>query len=162
MMSRWLPYPVVSAMLLVTWLLLNESLSVAHILLGGVVAVAGSWVLVRLAAPPLILRRLWVILRLILEVVVDMARSNFRVARLILKDKRDRTPGFVRIELAVRSHYSLTLLACIITATPGTSWVNYEPASNVLVIHVLDLVDDDDWGEIIKVRYEGLLKEIFE
>ena len=161
-MSTWLPYPVISAMLLATWLLLNQSFSVAHVLLGGVFAAAGAWILVRLEAPPLIFKRLWILVRLGLEVAMDMTRSNFRVARLTLKDKRDRTPGFVRIQLSVRSHYSLALLACIITATPGTSWVAYEPASNVLVIHVLDLVDDDDWGEIIKVRYEGLLKEIFE
>lgn len=161
-MSRWLPFPVISALLLGTWLLLNESFSVAQILLGGTVAIAGSWILVRLDAPPLLFRRLWIIMRLGLEVIVDMARSNMRVARLVLKDKRDRTPGFIRIQLNVRSHYSLAVLACIITATPGTSWVTYDPAGNVLVIHVLDLADDDDWGEIIRVRYEGLLKEIFE
>jgi multicomponent K+:H+ antiporter subunit E len=161
-MSRWLPFPVISAMLLGTWLLLNESFSVAQILLGSAIAIAGSWILVRLDAPPLLFRRLWVIMRLGLEVFLDMVRSNMRVARLVLKDKRDRTPGFVRIQLIVRSHYSLAVLACIITATPGTSWVAYDPAGNVLVIHVLDLDDDDDWGEIIRVRYEGLLKEIFE
>ncbi len=161
-MRRWLPFPVISAMLLGTWLLLNESLSTAQILLGSAIAVTGSWILVRLEAPSLLFRRLWVILRLGIEVIVDMARSNYRVARLTLKDKPDRTPGFVRIQLSVRSHYSLALLACIITATPGTSWVAYDPAKNVLIIHVLDLVDDDDWGEIIRVRYEGLLKEIFE
>jgi multicomponent K+:H+ antiporter subunit E len=149
-------------MLLATWLLLNQSLAVAHTLLGGAFAIAGAWILVRLEAPPLNTKRFWKIVRLGFEVVVDMARSNFRVARLIIKDKRDRTPGFVRIQLSIRSHYSLTLLACIITATPGTSWVTYDPVGNVLVIHVLDLVDDDDWGEIIKLRYEGLLKEIFE
>lgn len=161
-MSRWLPFPVISAMLLGTWLLLNESLSPGQLLLGTVIAVTGSWVLVLLEAPALLFRRLWFILRLGVEVVMDMARSNYRVARLTLKDKPDRTPGFVRIQLSVRSHYSLALLACIITAAPGTSWVAYEPKSNVLIIHVLDLVDDDDWGEIIRVRYEGLLKEIFE
>jgi multicomponent K+:H+ antiporter subunit E len=116
---------------------------------------------VRLDAPALVFKRLWLIVRLFLDVAADMARSNFRVARLILKEKRERTPGFVRIELSVRSPYSVAVLACIITATPGTSWVVYEPAGNVLVIHVLDLVDGDDWGDIIKVRYEGLLKEIF-
>ncbi|OJU29493.1 MAG: Na+/H+ antiporter subunit E [Alphaproteobacteria bacterium 64-6] len=161
-MRRWLPFPVISAMLLGTWLLLNESLSAGQLLLGGILAVAGSWILVRLEAPSLLFRRLRVILRLGVEVIVDMARSNYRVARLIIRDKPDRTPGFVRIQLKVRSHYSLALLACIVTATPGTSWVAYEPANNVLIIHVLDLVDDDDWGEIIRVRYEGLLKEIFE
>ena len=161
-MSRWLPFPVISAMLLGTWLLLNESFSVAQILLGSAIAIAGSWVLVRLDAPPLLFRRLWIIMRLGLEVFVDMIRSNMRVARLVFKDKHERTPGFIRIQLNVRSHYSLAVLACIITATPGTSWVAYEPAGNVLIIHVLDLADDDDWGEIIRVRYEGLLKEIFE
>jgi multicomponent K+:H+ antiporter subunit E len=148
-------------MLLATWLLLNENISVGHVLLGSALAVTGSWVLVRLDAPAPVFRRLWLILSLLLGVAVDMARSNFRVARLILKEKRERTPGFVRIELSVRSPYSVAVLACIITATPGTSWVVYEPAGNVLVIHVLDLVDDDDWGDIIRVRYEGLLKEIF-
>lgn len=161
-MRGWLPYPVISAMLLATWLLFNQSLAIAHILLGGILAVVGSWVLVRLDAPPHLFRRFWVILRLLLEVAVDMTRSNMRVARLTLRDKPERTPGFVRIQLSVRSHYGLAVLACIITATPGTSWVAYDPESNVLVIHVLDLVDDDDWGAIIKVRYEGLLMEIFE
>lgn len=161
-MRRWLPFPVISAMLLGTWLLLNQSFSIGHVLLGSILAIAGSWVLMRLEAPPLIFKRLWVIVQLGLKVIVDMTRSNYRVARLALNDKPDRTPGFVRIQLSVRSHYSLALLACIITATPGTSWVAYEPTSNVLIIHVLDLVDDDDWAKIIGERYEGLLKEIFE
>lgn len=160
-MNAWLPFPVISVMLLGTWLLLNESWSAASVLFGSAVAVVGAWVLVRLDTPALILRRLWLALDLGRRVAVDMARSNLRVARLVLKDKRTRTPGFVRIGLSVRSHYSLAVLACIITATPGTSWVAYEPATNVLVIHVLDLVDDDDWGEIVRVRYEGILKEIF-
>ena len=161
-MSKWLPYPMISMMLLGTWLLLNQSLSVAQVLLGCALAISGGWILVRLDAPPLVFKRLPVILRLLVEVAFDMARSNVRVARLILKDTPNRTPGFVRIQLSVRSHYGLALLSCIITATPGTSWVSYEPTSNVLMIHVLDLVDDDDWGEIIKGRYEALLKEIFE
>jgi len=160
--SKWLPYPMISAMLLATWLLLNQTLSIAQVLLGILLAIGGAWILVRLDAPPLAFRRQRVLLRLLGEVIVDMARSNIRVARLVLADNPDRTPGFVRIQLSVRSHYSLALLACIITATPGTSWVTYEPTSNVLVIHVLDLVDDDDWGEIISGRYEALLKEIFE
>lgn len=161
-MSRWLPYPIISAMLLGTWLLLSESLTVGQILLGGILAVVGTWVLARLDAPSHRFRRLPVIVRLLQEVAVDMVRSNIRVARLIVRDRPNRTPGFVRIQLDVQSKYGLAVLACIITATPGTSWVAYDPATNVLVMHVLDLADDDDWTQIIKVRYEGRLMEIFE
>lgn len=161
-MSRWLPYPLISVMLLITWLLLNQSLSLAHILLGGVLSIAGPWFLVRLEAPRLTIKRPLAILQLCSEVTIDIVRSNYRVATLTLRDKPGRMPGFVRIPLRLRSQYGLALLACIITATPGTSWVAYDPDRDILVIHVLDLVDDDDWGDIIKMRYERLLMEIFE
>ena len=54
------------------------------------------------------------------------------------------------------------MIACIITATPGTSWVRYDSAANVVTIHVLDLVDADDWIRLFKQRYERLLMEIFQ
>ena len=38
-MSRWLPSPLLSIGLLLTWLLLNESVAAAHWLLGGALAV---------------------------------------------------------------------------------------------------------------------------
>jgi len=161
-MSRWLPYPLLSLLLLITWLLLNQSLSLAHILLGGVLSVIGPWFLVRLDTPRLIVKRPLSILRLVSEAVADIVRSNYRVATLILRDKRGRTPGFVRIPLRLQSQYGLAVLACIITATPGTIWVAYDPDRHFLVIHVLDLSDDDDWGKIIQTRYERLLMEIFE
>src|SRR5690606_36912602 len=114
------------------------------ILLGGILSVVGPWFLVRLDAPRLIIRRPLSILKLGSEVAVDIVRSNYRVALLTLRDKRGRTPGFVRIPLRLQSQYGLAVLACIITATPGTSWVAYDPDHHILVIHVLDLTDDDD------------------
>ena len=54
------------------------------------------------------------------------------------------------------------MLACIITSTPGTIWVNYDTVRGVLLIHVLDLVDEEGWTRTIKDRYERLLLEIFE
>jgi multicomponent K+:H+ antiporter subunit E len=56
----------------------------------------------------------------------------------------------------------LAALACIITATPGTLWVEYDSADNTMLLHVLDLIDDEEWVRIIKGRYEKRLMEIFE
>ena len=47
--------------------------------------------------------------------------------------------------LELRDPGALAALACIITATPGTSWVRYDRAASVLTMHVLDLVDEDAW-----------------
>ena len=39
-MRRWLPAPLVSASLLLMWLMLNQTVHPAHWLLGGVLAIA--------------------------------------------------------------------------------------------------------------------------
>ena len=89
-------------------------------------------------------------------------KSNIAVARIILETKRkERTAGFVEIPLDLRDPYGLAALACIITSTPGTLWVDFNEASGILTIHVLDLVNESEWVGLIKERYERRLMEIF-
>ena len=160
-MTRLVPFPMVSAGLLVLWLLLN-GLSVGHILLGGAVALIGGWALAALEPPKMRVRRPLAVLRLTAFVFADIVRSNVAVARIILGlEPRRWTSGFVDIPLELRDPYGLATLACIITSTPGTLWVDFNEASGTLTIHVLDLVDETEWVRTIKGRYERLLLEIF-
>jgi multicomponent K+:H+ antiporter subunit E len=158
----WLvPFPVLSAGLLVLWLLLN-GLSVGHILLGGTVALIGGWAFAVLEPPKMRLRRPLTVFRLAAFVFADIVRSNVAVARIILGlEPRRWTSGFVDMPLQLRDPYALAALACIITSTPGTLWVDFNEASGTLTIHVLDLVDENEWVRTIKGRYERLLLEIF-
>ena len=161
-MTRLLPFPIASASLLVLWLVLNQTLSLGHILLGGAVALVGGWLLSALKPPKARPRRLGTIFRLAALVLVDVVRSNVAVARIILGlERRRRTSGFVEIPLELRDPYGLATLACIITSTPGTLWVDFNEARGTLTIHVLDLVDKTEWVRTIKDRYERLLLEIF-
>jgi multicomponent K+:H+ antiporter subunit E len=162
-MTWLLPHPLVSAGLLLLWLLLNQTISLGHILLGCAVALAGGWALYALRPPEALIGRPSAILQLVLRVGADIVRSNIAVARIVLGfGGRERTSGFVNIPLDLRDPYGLAALACIITSTPGTLWVKHDPATGVLTIHVLDLIDEGDWFRTIKGRYERLLLEIFE
>ena len=162
-MTRLLPYPLVSAGLLALWLLLNTTISVGHILLGSAVALAGGWALQALGPPNARIGRPGAILRLVALVFSDIVRSNIAVARIVLGlGGRERTSGFVNIPLDLRDPYGLAALACIITSTPGTLWVKLDPTTGMLTIHVLDLIDEEEWFRTIKGRYERLLLEIFE
>lgn len=162
-MNRWLPYPVLSAALLVLWLLLNQSVAPEHLLLGAGLAVAGGRVLASLQAPAgRTRRRVLVAAQLIGLVFVDIVRSNIAVARIVLHPGvRKRSSGFLSLPLEVRHPGALATLACIITATPGTSWARYDAARNVVTIHVLDLIDEATWTYLFKERYERRLQEIF-
>ena len=111
-MTRWLPYPRISALLLVTWLLFNQSLAPAQILLGVLLAVSLPWLLARLQPVPGRPRRPLTILRLAVRVLLDIIRSNIAVALIILRPgMRGRTAGFVRIPLTMRNPNALAVLA---------------------------------------------------
>ena len=161
-MSRiwyWLLLPVV---LLAIWLLLNNTLSASHLVLGAVLSLLLAWAAMALRPMRSRPKRPLVILQLIIRVAMDIIRSNFQVARLIWLGPQSHTPGFMKIPLSLRDPHALAALACIITYTPGTVWSGYSEEQGLLTLHVLDLQDEQYWVELIQRRYERPLKEIFE
>ncbi|MGO4386110.1 Na+/H+ antiporter subunit E [Microvirga sp. 2YAF29] len=162
-MSWLLPYPLLSAALLILWLLLNQTVSPGHIVLGAVIAVLASWVMAALRPDKPRIRRPGAALRLAGVVLVDILRSNLAVGRIIVRSREPGVnAGFMTIPLDMRSPQGLAVLSVIITSTPGTIWLNYDAAKGTLLLHVLDLVDETVWIRTIKGRYERLLMEIFE
>ena len=162
-MTRWLSLLPLMATLLATWLLLVESASFGALLVGGVLSLAGAWVWALLDPPRTRLRRPLAALRLAFVVFVEIVRSNNAVAKIILYPRRPcrRTSGFVLIPLDMHNSYGLTALACIVTATPGTIWTEYDATRSTMLLHVLDLIDEEEWVRTIKERYEARLMEIF-
>jgi multicomponent K+:H+ antiporter subunit E len=150
--------------LLAIWLILNESLALGHVLLGAALALFGVLVYSRLEPSRTRVRsRPLVVVRLLGLVLADIVRSNLAVARIVLGlGARNRTAGFLPIPLELRHPGGLAVMAWIVTATPGTSWVRYDRSQSTVLIHVLDLVDEPTWIRLFKQRYETLLMEIFE
>jgi multicomponent K+:H+ antiporter subunit E len=161
-MKRWLPYPLLTLALLAMWLLLNQSLAPGQLLLGVAVAMIGCAAMASLKPDKARLRSLRPIPRRAAAVLTDVVRSNIAVASIVLFPWETRVSSFVLVPLDMTDRYGLTILACIITATPGTCWAQFDPRTNRLLVHVLDLVDEERWIRLIKRRYERPLMEIFE
>jgi len=162
-MKRWLPFPLLWALLVAMWLMLNETLTIAHLLLGAGVAFAAVLGLRLLQGPQTRLRKPVIAAELLWLVFKDVVRSNIAVARIVMQPgMRDQTAGFLDVPLTLRNPVGLAALACIITSTPGTAWAGYNPRSGVLTMHVLDLVDEETWVRTIQHRYERRLMEIFQ
>ena|SRR5690606_38621905 len=162
-MTRWLQYPVLFTALVLLWLLLNQSIAPGQILLGAIVAAVASWAMSALEQPRPHIRNVDSVVRLAGRVLRDIVRSNIAVIQIVLGRKSAASSaGFLSIPLDLRNRYGLATLALIITATPGTTWVNYDSRRSELLLHVLDLHNEDAWRLVIKQRYESLLMEIFE
>lgn len=162
-MSRLIPHPIMSLVMLTIWLMLWQTLAPLQVLMGVFLAVLLPQTLVLLDEPPSRAKRPGVIIRLFFTVLYDIAVSNLNVVRVIIAGREGVIPtGFVNIPLELRDRYGLAVLATIITATPGTFWAAYNRRTNVLTIHVFELIDEDAVRDTIRNRYEAPLREIFE
>ena len=161
-MTRLLPHPLLSIALALVWLLLN-GVSTGHVLLGLAVGGFAGWAFAAIEPRGPRIRRIWPLVRLAGIVSVDIVRSNLAVARLILTNGRhgQRRSGFVEIPLRLSAPEPLALLALVITATPGTAWLDYDAEDGTLLLHVFDMIDEDSWHRLIRDRYEALLLEAF-
>jgi len=162
MIRRLLPYPLLAIGLFVMWLLLTQSFSPGQVLLGILVTLFATRAMAALQPERSPIRSYRTLFSLARDVIGDIILSNIAVARLILSPRKKRVSGFIRLPLTLSDRHGLALLALIITATPGTIWVDFNRRRGMLLIHVLDLVDEEAWIQLIKTRYEARLMEIFE
>jgi multicomponent K+:H+ antiporter subunit E len=157
-----LPYPLLTASLVLMWLSLN-SFTLGHLLLGSAVAIFASWGMAALRPAKPRMPGWYLLPKLIGIVLYDIVRSNIAVASILLSTHtRQRRSGFISVSLDLKDPTALAMLAVIVTSTPGTAWLEYSSGDGSVLIHVLDLVDEEEWNHLIKNRYEKLLMEIFE
>ncbi len=156
--------PIFLIVLVVMWLLLNNTISLGHIVLGLILSSLLLLAASRLRPLQPKMRRGYVLVRLFFDVLIDIIRSNIGVAQVVLGlvGDRDVHAGFINIPIDMRDPHGFAVLAMIITATPGTIWVELTEDRTSLTIHVLDLVDETEWIDRIKGRYERPLMEVFE
>jgi multicomponent K+:H+ antiporter subunit E len=158
------PFPILLTLaLFAMWLLLNNSFAPGHVALAALLAfaIASASRGMRPLQPRM--KRAHLIVGLISTVFLDIVRSNLAVARIVfgLTGSHTVTPGFMTMPLQLRDPHGLAALAIILTATPGTVWVDLTEDSSQLTLHLLDLRDEKIWIETIRQRYERPLMEIF-
>ena len=162
-MKRWIPSPPLSLALFAVWLLLNQSLAPATLLLAALLAVAVPLITKGLRPATVRMHRPGVALRLLGRVALDIVHSAFAVARLLLTRPTSAiASGFVQVPLEMRDANALAVLAMILCLTPGTAWGELSLDRSMLTIHVFDLQDEAAFVAQIKTRYEKPLMEIFE
>ena len=161
----WLPHPLLTGLLLVAWLWLNNTVHPGHVVLGSLLAVAIPYLTRRFWPEPIVVDRPLRVVQYVAIVSYDIILANLQLAALILGPVSRLRPAFVRVPLDLRTDFAVTMLASTVTLTPGTVSVDIE--GNVadgrrLVVHVLRCVDEQELVQSIKDRYERRLQEILE
>jgi len=160
---RWFfPHPFLTLLLIVVWMLLQNSLSAGMVVFGLILGI----LIPRVTSPwwpdhPQSMR-VGKMLAYCAVVLWDIIIANIQVAWIVLTVPNAKMkPAWVVIPLDLVQPEAITILAGTITLTPGTVSADLSNEGHSLLVHALHTDDPDAVRDEIKHRYERRLKEIF-
>jgi multicomponent K+:H+ antiporter subunit E len=160
LIDRILPHPFVSVVVALSWLMLGHSAEaydfIVAILLG---------IIIPKLVQPFIVRtpniHWFLALKLFFVVLWDIIVCNFKVAKQVLGSNKNLHPKWYRVPLETDHEQVNTLLAMIITTTPGTVSAGIDQERGDILVHSLSTDDPEADVLDIKARYETALMAIF-
>jgi|LULO01.1.fsa_nt_gb multicomponent K+:H+ antiporter subunit E len=157
---RMFPHPLVSCFVFIAWLMLNHSVSLGNLLLALILAILIPKIMQAFITRTPQLD--WVTaFKLFFVVLYDIIISNFKVAKLVLGPSHQLHPAWYRVPLDSNHDHVNTLLAMIITTTPGTVSAGIDLQRGDILVHSLSSLDTEVDIAEIKARYEQPLIQIF-
>lgn len=101
------------------------------------------------------------IIRFIGYVLWEIVVANVNVARQVLFTPQDRLrPGIVGVPLDLTSDVQITLLANLITLTPGTLSLDVSADRKTLFVHAIDVTSPEEFRRSIKQGFERAVREV--
>jgi multicomponent K+:H+ antiporter subunit E len=160
-MRQACPFPTLSMAIAGTWLVLT-GMSPLHL---GAAALFG--LVIPLIIAPLLdvlprVRSLSAGMRLALRVVWDIIVANITVAGLVLGPVSRLRPAFVQVPVTVTHPSAISLFMSMISITPGSVPMALSSDARTMLVHVLDLEDEEAFIAKVKERYERPLMDILE
>ena len=143
------------------WALLTGNVSIGNLTIGFML---GYFALTLLhpatAAKASYFQKTMQFIRFALFFIKELIVSSYRVAKDVIKPLPLMRPGIIGIPLDAETDLEITMLANLITLTPGTLSLDVSPDRKTLYIHAMYLVNADDLRKEIKEGMERRLLEL--
>lgn len=136
------------------WLAMTGSTEPANVALGLVVTYVALWWARPLLGPTRYFDRVPAAFVLGWVFTCALLKSNVRVARDVIAIRPKRRTGIVAVPLDARSDLEITLLACLVTLTPGTLSLDVSTDRKVLYVHAMFIDDAEEVRRSIKENFE--------
>jgi multicomponent Na+:H+ antiporter subunit E len=151
---------LLNLLLALLWAAVVGSVDPAHLLAGFLVGYLVLWIAVPVLGPTRYFGKLVASLRFVAFFVYELVLANFRVAWDVLTPRVYRRPGVVAVPLEARSDLEITLLANLVTLTPGSLSLDVSPDRKVLFVHAMFVDDPEKLRADIKHGFERRVLEL--
>lgn len=151
---------LVNVILALVWVFITGSFSSLNFFFGFLLGAFALWVVREQFGTRHYFRKGWLIIKLFWLFVYELVLSSIRVARIaLMRDCHKIRPAFIAFPLTVDRDTEITLLANLITLTPGTLSVDVSDDRRTLYIHTIDVDDVDALREDIAQGFERKIME---
>ncbi|GLY09637.1 Na+/H+ antiporter subunit E [Bacillus badius] len=142
------------------WMFLQVSFDLKTFVIGYLLGLILIYGMRRFFKTDLYIRRVWAVIYLTLLFFKELIMANIDVLKVILKPKLDIQPGIFALPTELKSDWEITLLANLITLTPGTLVIDVSDDQKTLYVHAIDVPDVQDAINSIKESFEKAIMEV--
>lgn len=151
---------IASALLAALWVLATEEFAPFNFVVGFAIAYAILRVLnIRLAFRPVSPRRALKMAALAVYFLRELIMANLTMAYYVLSPLDRIRPAIVGVPLSPMTDTELSLLANLITLTPGTLSVDVSPDKRTLYVHTMRVDDAEAFRAEIREGFERRVLE---
>ncbi|WP_414841083.1 Na+/H+ antiporter subunit E [Enterococcus saccharolyticus] len=151
---------LINLIIAVTWAFLQNSFTASHFFFGYVVGILILFILRKFLIFDFYMDRVWALVKLLFLFFVELVKSNIDVIKIILSPKLKNKTGIVAVETRLDSKLEITLLAGLISLTPGTISMDFSDNGKTIYIHSLDIPDKEKMIEQIHNTFERAIMEV--
>ena len=147
-------------MLAVSWAALTGEVTALSLAVGFVFGFVILYAVRRLLRPSRYFEKLWQSVKLASLFAWELLLANLRIAYEVVTPSQKMKPGVVAIPLDAETDAEITLLANLITLTPGTLSLDVSDDRRVLYIHAMYVDDAEELRRSIKDGFEKSVMEL--
>jgi multicomponent Na+:H+ antiporter subunit E len=151
---------LLNLILALMWGALQGDLNVTNLVLGYLLGAVLIYVFRRMFFGPLYFRKIALGLALALVFIKELIMSNIAVLRVVLNPRLRIRSGVIAVPTALTNEVALTMLANMITLTPGTLTLDISSDRRYLYVHTLNLDNPEDVKDGIHQAFEVYLREL--
>lgn len=105
-------------------------------------------------------KKAWAVMKLIMLFVVELIKANIHMVKIVLQRKLRHQSGIVAFETRLTKPIEITLLAALISLTPGTVSMDFSQDGQTIFIHAIDVPDKDALIVSIRQSFERAIMEV--
>ncbi|RFU70149.1 Na+/H+ antiporter subunit E [Peribacillus saganii] len=151
---------LLNVVLAFTWMFLKTSYTSSTFFVGYLLGLLIIFAFRNCFSGRFYLIRAYAVFRLFLIFIKELILANIAVLKVVLKPKLDMRPGIFAMQTVLEKDWEITVLANLITLTPGTLVVDVSDDNKTLYIHAVDIEDAEDVIQGIKSTFENAILEV--